>query len=279
MSNIVYDTVIRNGTLVIPEGSLKADLGIAGERIAAIGPGLAGQQVLDATGKLVIPGAVDPHVHLEMPVGAVRSSDDWVTGTIAAACGGTTTVIDFVDPPPSPGAAPAEEEAGHLLRAFAARRGQAECRAAVDYALHMTLVDAQPDTLAEIPAVVAAGCPSFKTYTTYGFKLTDEALVAAMAAVGRAGGMVMVHAENDAGIAYLRQKLLDAGHVAPRYHPISRPASMEAEAVVRALALAEAAECPVYIVHISTAAGRRRWPAPAPAARPRTVRRVPTTCC
>jgi dihydropyrimidinase len=119
----------------------------------------------------------------------------------------------------------------------------------------MTLLDAQPATLAEIPAVVAAGCPSFKTYMTYSLKLSDDVLVAAMAAVGRAGGIVMVHAENDAGIAYLRRKLLEAGHVKPRYHPISRPAGMEAEAVERALALAEAAECPVYIVHVSTGRG------------------------
>ena len=125
----------------------------------------------------------------------------------------------------------------------------------IDFGLHMTLLDAQPETLAEIPEIVAAGCPSFKTYMTYSFKLTDDVLVAAMAAVGQAGGMVMVHAENDAGIAYLRRKLIDAGYVEPRYHPISRPAGMEAEAIERALALAEAAECPAYIVHISTGRG------------------------
>ncbi len=254
-----YDTVIRNGTLITPEGPVNADLGIVGEKIAAIGQGLQGREVIDATGKLVIPGAIDPHVHLEMPAGPVRSSDDWVTGTIAAACGGTTTVIDFVEPEPAP-AGPVETlvetlHATSLRRALAARRAEAEGRAVIDFGLHMTLLDAQPETLAEIPAVVAAGCPSFKTYMTYSMKLTDDALIAAMDAVGRAGGMVMVHAENDAGIAYLRRKLIEAGHVEPRYHPISRPASMEVEAIERALALAEAAECPVYIVHISTGRG------------------------
>ena len=93
-----FDTVIRGGTLITPSGPVLADLGIAGERIAAIGTGLAGKTVIDATGKLVLPGAIDPHVHLQMPAGAVTSSDDWETGTIAAACGGTTTVIDFVEP-------------------------------------------------------------------------------------------------------------------------------------------------------------------------------------
>jgi dihydropyrimidinase len=247
--SMIYDTVIRGGTVVTPVGVTLADLGITGETIAAIGDGLTGRQVIDATGKLVIPGAIDPHVHLEMPAGPVQSSDDWVTGTVAAACGGTTTVIDFVEP--EVGA----RSRSPLRDALAARRAQAEGRAVIDFGLHMTLLDASPQTLAEIPEIVAAGCPSFKTYMTYSFKLTDDVLVAAMEAVGQAGGMVMVHAENDAGIAYLRRRLIDAGHVEPRYHPISRPAGMEAEAIERALALAEAAECPAYIVHISTGRG------------------------
>ena len=95
---MILDTVIRGGTLITPSGPVNADLGIAGGRIAAIGFDLVGERVIDATGKLVLPGAIDPHVHLQMPAGAVTSSDDWETGTIAAACGGTTTVIDFVEP-------------------------------------------------------------------------------------------------------------------------------------------------------------------------------------
>jgi dihydropyrimidinase len=258
-----YDTVIRNGTLVTPEGVIRADLGITGETIAAIGQGLIGRQVLDAADRLVIPGAVDPHVHLEMPAGAVRSSDDWVTGTIAAACGGTTTVIDFVEPEPpratsslaKPPWACATGTGRTLRDALAARRAEAEGRAVIDFGLHMTLLDAEAETLAEIPLIIAAGCPSFKAYMTYSFKLTDDVLVAAMDAVGEAGGMVLVHAENDAGIAYQRAKLLSEGHVEPRYHPLSRPAGMEAEAVERALALADVAGCPVYVVHISTERG------------------------
>jgi dihydropyrimidinase len=254
-----YDTIIRNGTLVTPAGLLRADLGIAGETIAAIGYGLDGRRVIDAAGTLVIPGGVDPHVHLEMPAGAVRSSDDWITGTVAAACGGTTTVIDFVEPTREVEAKAeiisALASTSTLTGALAARRAEAEGRAVIDYGLHMTLLDASPQTVAEIPAVVAAGCPSFKTYMTYGFKLTDDVLIAAMAAVGGAGGMVMVHAENDAGIAFLRQKLLAEGKTEPRYHPISRPAGMEVEAIERALALADAAGCPAYIVHISTGRG------------------------
>ena len=276
MNHMVLDTIIRGGTLITPGGPVIADLGIAGEQIGAVGLGLAGARVIDATGKLVLPGAVDPHVHLQMPAGPVQSSDDWETGTLAAACGGTTTVIDFVEPGPNPptpfpareggevlpsprrGGAGGEvsDSANHLLAALAARRAEAEGRAVIDYGLHMTLIDAGPATLAAIPAVVAAGCPSFKTYLTYaGFKLTDDAFLSALEAVAAAGGLALVHAENDAGIAFLKRRLLAAGRVEPRYHPRSRPAGTEAEAVERALALADVAGCPLYVVHVSTGRG------------------------
>ena len=249
-----FDTIIRGGTLITPGGPVNADLGIAGERIAAIGPGLDGVRVIDAAGMLVLPGAVDPHVHLQMPAGAVTSSDDWETGTIAAACGGTTTVIDFVEPEAVD--ARRGEVTSPLRAALAARRAEAEGRAVIDFGLHMTLLDASPAALAEIPAVVEAGCTSFKTYLTYaGFKLEDDAFIAALEAVGRAGGIALVHAENDAGIRYLQRMFLAEGHVEPRYHPLSRPAGMEAEAIERALALAEVAGCPLYVVHISTQRG------------------------
>lgn len=262
---MVFDTVIRGGTLITPAGPVNADLGIAGESIAAIGPHLEGTQIIDAAGKLVLPGAVDPHVHLQMPAGAVTSSDDWRTGTIAAACGGTTTVIDFVEPETgasvpeygSGGGAPLSPAHASALRdALATRRAEAEGRAVIDFGLHMTLLDASPATLAEIPAVVEAGCLSFKTYLTYtGFKLEDDAFLAALEAVGRAGGIALVHAENDAAIRYLQRKLLAEGRVEPRYHPRARPAGTEAEAVERALALAEIAGCPLYVVHLSTGRG------------------------
>jgi len=183
---LVMDIVIHGGTLVTPDGPVIADLGITGETIAAIASELKGSRVIDATGKLVLPGAVDPHVHLQMPAGPVQSSDDWETGTIAAACGGTTTVIDFVEPKPArvgegkKGSTGEGDQASALppsppptlLPAFAARRAEAEGSAVIDFGLHMTILDASPATLAEIPAVVAAGCTSFKTYLTYaGFKL------------------------------------------------------------------------------------------------------------
>lgn len=241
-----FDLVIAGGTLVTPGGASQADVGVRGERIAALGQGLRGARTLDAGGLLVLPGAVDPHVHLAMDAGVTRTSDDWATGTAAAAHGGTTTVIDFIEP----------ELDAPLGPALAARRAEAEAGAAIDFSLHMTLRSAAPSVLAEVPAIVAAGCPSFKTYLTYeGFRLEDAAFLQALTAVGRAGGMALVHAENHAAIEALRARYLAEGHTAPRYHALSRPVSTEAEAIERALALAEVAGCPLYIVHVSTGRG------------------------
>jgi dihydropyrimidinase len=250
-----YDTIIRGGTLITPTGQVEADLAIEGETIAAVGHHLAAApetRVIDATGKLVIPGGIDPHVHLQMPAGAVTSSDDWHTGTVAAACGGTTTVIDFVEPEGAP-----------LLGALAARRAEAEGApsgdggAVVDFGLRMTLMDGQPETLAQIPAVVAAGVTSFKTYLTYdGFKLSDAEFLRALEAVAAAGGIALVHAENDAIVSHLKARFLAEGRSEPRWHPHSRPTAAEGEAVERALALAEIAGCPLYVVHVSTERGR-----------------------
>jgi dihydropyrimidinase len=248
-----FDLVIRGGTLVMAADTIQADLGIRNGIIAALGQDLAGREVLDATGKLVLPGAVDPHVHLEMPAGPTTSSDDWESGTIAAACGGTTTVIDFVEPEPH---AEARSPRPYLLHAFESRRAQAQGRAAIDYGLHMTLSRADSDTLAQVPDVMAAGVPSFKTYTTYdGLRLNDDEFLRAMRAVKQAGGLLMVHAENHAMIEHLKREFISAGQVAPRYHPRSRPAAAEGEAIERVLALAEIVHVPVYVVHVSTARG------------------------
>lgn len=241
-----FDLVIRGGTLVTAADAYPGDLGITDGKIAALGLGLRGRRELDAAGMLVIPGGVDPHVHLAMPAGGIRTSDDWESGTRAAACGGTTTVIDFVEP-----------EAGQSLAdALAQRRAKAEASAGVDFGLHMTLRWADDATLDAVSGMVAAGCPSFKAYTTYdGFRLEDPDLLRAMTAVGRSGGMLMVHCENDAMIRSAREELAAAGRLGPASHPRSRRPASEAEAVSRVLRLADAAACPVYIVHLSTREG------------------------
>jgi len=174
------DIVIRNGTLITPGGIFPVDVGIVGERIAALGERLHGVVELDATGCYVLPGGIDPHVHLQMPVGNYVSSDDFTSGAIAAALGGTTTVIDFVEPEPGE----------PLLDALEKRRAEADGRVAVDYGLHMTIPAwhadrstgsrrAQPEALAEIPAVIEAGLPTFKLYLAYrGLRLDDAQLYA-----------------------------------------------------------------------------------------------------
>jgi dihydropyrimidinase len=242
---IEYELVISDGTLWSAEGSMEADLGIQDGKIAAIGANLSGRQCFSAAGKWVLPGAIDPHVHLEMPTPAATSSDDWSSGTRAAACGGTTTVIDFIEPDP-----------GESLReAFEKRRAQAEGRTVVDFGLHMTLDRADAEILGEIPAIIQAGVTSFKCYTTYAMRLEDAQLLDALQTVGKAGGLTIVHAENDAIVNHLRAAYLRAGCTAPKYHPLSRPAAAEGEAVERVLALAETAQAPVYIVHVSTQRG------------------------
>jgi dihydropyrimidinase len=242
----MLDLVIANGTLVTAEATMRADLGISGERIAAIGGRLDGLDTIDAKGMLVLPGAVDEHVHLQMPVGEVTSSDDFFTGTRAAACGGTTTVVDFVEP-----------RAGQTLtEALAERRAEADGRVAIDYGLHMTLSRADDETLAQVPACIEAGSASFKLYTAYaGLRLDDGELLRTLAALRRHGGRALVHAENHHAIVYLTARALADGRTGPENHPLTRPALMEAEAIHRLLALAHVAGAPLVLAHLSCALG------------------------
>ena len=241
------DIVIRNGMLITSGGVFSADVGIVGERIAALGKGLRGRVELDATGCYVLPGAIDPHVHLQAPVGAYVSADDFASGTVAAACGGTTTVIDFVEP----------AKGEPLLAALAARRAEADGRVAVDYGLHMTIPTwhaAHPEALDALPELVAAGVPSFKLYQAYdGFLLDDAQLYTVLKAVTAVGGLPLVHSENGPLCERLRAEALAAGHTAPRYHALTRPPRQEAEAVGRAVDIAALAGSPLYIVHVSCA--------------------------
>src|SRR5512146_420813 len=207
----MFDLVIRGGALITAGAVFQSDLAVQDGVIAAIGQDLAGRRTLPAEGLVVLPGAVDPHVHLEMPVGATRSSDDWLSGTIAAACGGTTTVIDFVEPGPGE----------RLAQALEARRALAQGRAAVDFALHMTLTDDSPATLAQVGPLVAAGCTSFKTYLTYeGFRLSDPAFLNVLACVQEAGGITLVHAESDAIIDFARRRLPPGSPGEPASHAL-----------------------------------------------------------
>ena len=242
----MLDYVITGGTLVSAEGTSLADLGIRDGKIAAIGRGLSGRHMLDAAGMLVLPGGVDEHVHLQMPVAGTRSSDDFSSGTAAAAYGGTTTVIDFAEA--SPGQS--------LVDALAARRAEADPKVVVDYALHMTLSRADDSTLAQIPACIGEGSASFKLYMAYeGLRLDDGQLLAVLEAVRTHSGRVLVHAENHHGIAYLAGRALASGRTGPENHPLVRPAVLEAESIHRLLALASVVGMPVTVAHLSCADG------------------------
>jgi dihydropyrimidinase len=241
------ETIIRNGTLVTPGGIFSADVGIGGERIAALSRELEPQAPieLDAAGCYVLPGGIDPHVHLQMPVGEYVSSDDFASGTVAAAWGGTTTVIDFVEPEPGE----------RLLEALEKRQAEADGRVAVDYGLHMTIPTwhaAHPESLDDLPAVMAAGVSSFKLYLAYeDFRLDDVQLFRAMEAIAAVGGLPIIHCENGPICEALRAQALARDDTLPIYHALTRPPRQEAEAVSRAIDVAALTGSPLYIVHVS----------------------------
>lgn len=242
MNDAPFDLVIANGLVVTAAETFRADIAVRGERIAAIGFDLPGRRVIDAADKLVIPGAVDAHVHLQLPVGDVVSADDWRAGTIAAACGGVTSIIDFVDPLPGQ----------PLLEALAQRRAEADSQAAIDYALHMVVADASRKVLAQLPAVMAAGIPTFKLFMAYeGKYLTDDQLYQTLRELAALHALAFVHAENFPIIRLLTREFLAAGQVEPRWHARSRPAITEGEAAGRLIALAETVGARACIAHIS----------------------------
>lgn len=239
----MFNLVIKGGTVVTGAGLMLADIGIEGEHIAAIGTHLHGREEINAQGLYVLPGLIDVHVHLQMPAGDIVTTDDFFTGTMAAACGGTTTVIDFIEQPPdgSPGSA------------TGARRAEADGRVAVDYSLHLTGNSSAPAFLEEIAALAQEGYTSLKLYTTYDLMVDDRDILRLLETCKSHGLLPIVHAENDAIIAHEQSRLLAAGLTTPRYHPQSRPCTAEAEAVQRVLALAAIANAPVYFVHMSCA--------------------------
>lgn len=237
----MFDTVIKNGTIVTAYETIQADIGIEGEKIAAIGHDLRGKQIIDATGKLVTPGAVDIHVHLEMPIGKFTSTDDFFTGTRAAACGGTTCIVDFVERQPDE----------TMVEAIAARRALADPKTVIDYSLHMTLGPNEIPILEQVSEAYAAGCTSFKLYMAYGLRLNDGELLRALTAVSHTNGIPVVHAENWDIITTLISQNLEAGRTTPHWHPRSRPAKMEAEATGRVIDIAAMVGTPIHIFHVS----------------------------
>jgi dihydropyrimidinase len=241
-----FDTIIRNGSVVTATDTYTADVAIANGTIAAIGRDLPTQnatQLLDAAGKLVLPGGIDVHTHLDMPFGGTTSADDFETGTRAAAFGGTTTLIDF-----------AIQYKGQPLRqAFDTWMSKASNKAVCDYAFHCIMTDVSAGQLGEMNDLVREGVTSFKLFMAYPgvFMLDDGSIFRALQRTSENGGLICMHAENGSAIDVIVQQALADGKKAPKYHALTRPTTAEAEATARAIALAEMAGAPIYIVHMS----------------------------
>ncbi len=238
-----FDLVISNGTVITSTHIAGMDLGIRDGKIAAWGENLDGAEKIDATDLLVIPGGVDPHVHLQMPTATTITSDDWHSGSRAALFGGTTTVIDFVEP-----------AGGETLQqALDKRNNEAAGSSWVDYGLHMTISTDDADTLNQIPAMLEQGVTSFKSYTTYdGLKLGYGQIKSVMERVAAVGGVLMVHAEDDRIIKNAQEKLLLNHQITPQWFPFSRPEAAEIEAVQICLDMAKETGVNLYLVHLST---------------------------
>jgi dihydropyrimidinase len=241
-----FDTIIRNGSVVTATDTYKADIAIANGKIAAIGNDLPVQnatKILDAVNKLVLPGGIDVHTHLDMPFGGTTSADDFETGTRAAAFGGTTTLIDFA----------IQYKGQQLRQAFDTWMSKASSKAVCDYAFHCIVTDVSGGQLAEMNDLVHEGVTSFKLFMAYPgvFMLDDGSIFKALQQTSQNGAMICMHAENGSAIDVIVQQALAEGKKAPKYHALTRPTTAEAEATARAIALAEMAGAPIYIVHLS----------------------------
>ncbi len=254
MSNLL-DLVITNARVATAADTFEANIGIKDGKIVVVGSYLPpAKKTIDAAGRVVTPGGVDAHCHLDQPMPPpIKMADDFDTGTRAAACGGTTTVIPF-----------AAQEKGQSLRdAVNDYHRRSDGRAHVDYTFHLIVSDPTPQVLnEELPALIAEGYTSFKIYMTYDdLKLNDGQILDVLSVARQHGAMAMIHAENADCIEWLTRRLEAAGQTAPRFHAHSRPMLVEREATHRAIALSELVDVPILIVHVSgkEAVEQIRW--------------------
>ncbi len=240
--------LIKNGTVVTAADQYRADILIDKEVVAAIlrpGSTAGADEVVDAAGKLIFPGAIDVHTHFDMPFGGTVTADDFRSGTRAAAAGGTTCIIDYA----------IQARGGSLQAALDAWHERAAGKCAVDYGFHTAVTDLNEAVLAEMPSLIEKGYPSFKLFMAYkgALQVDDATLFRVLRLAGTSGGLVMVHAENGDVIDVLTREMIARGAVEPLYHALSRPPLAEAEAVNRFIALARLAGVPGYVVHLSDA--------------------------
>jgi dihydropyrimidinase len=238
-------TVIRNGRIVTAVDDYNADLLIEDGKIAMIAKSIDfdADRVIDAKGRLVLPGGIDPHTHMELPFGGTSASDTFETGTIAAAYGGTTTIIDFA----------VQSKGQSLAEAVDVWHAKADGKTSIDYGFHLICTDLPDTRLTEMKGLIDEGVSSFKLFMAYPgvFLVDDGTIFKAMTVAGEHGGLICMHAENGVVIDVIVKRALAAGHTAPKYHALTRPTKAEAEGVHRAIALADMAHAPVYIVHLS----------------------------
>jgi dihydropyrimidinase len=241
-------TLIKGGQIVTAVDSYVADLFIDDSTVVLIGSELedivgSPDNTIEANGKLVIPGGIDPHTHMDLPFGGTSSSDDFETGTRAAAIGGTTTIIDFA----------VQYHGQGLNQALDVWFEKAEGKATIDYGFHLIVTDLPDQRIPELKGLIDQGVSSFKLFMAYPgvFLVDDGTIFKAMTAAGEKGGLICMHAENGVVIDVLVKRALAEGKTAPKYHALTRPTRAEAEGVHRAIAIAEMANSPVYIVHLS----------------------------
>lgn len=244
-------TLVSGGTVVTATDEVVADVLVEGEQVVAVAAadahdwGGAADRTIDARGRYVLPGGVDLHTHLELPVAGTVSSDDYTTGSRAAAVGGTTTLVDYAG----------QERGGGLREGVERWQERAAGRVCIDYGFHLMVTDVTEQALAEMAPLVDEGVSSFKLFTAYpGTNYSDDGrILAAMQVAAEVGATIMVHAENGIAIDLLRAQAVARGDTDPIHHLLTRPPTLEAEAVHRAVVLAELAGCPIVIVHISSA--------------------------
>jgi dihydropyrimidinase len=242
----MLDLAIAGATAVTPSGVRAADVGVrAGkiETVAAPGALGAATRTIDARGMLLMPGAVDPHTHLDAEMYGSRTADDFESGTVAAAAGGVTSIIDYAF----------QDQGGTLADAVARWRGKAEGRAVIDYGFHVAIHDPSPETIAEIPRIVERGVSSFKIFMMSGFEERARDFMRAFRAAAQCGALLTIHAEDEHLIGYCTERLFAAGKRGVEHFGASRPPLSEGAAVVRGLAMTSIAGAPAYFVHLSSA--------------------------
>jgi dihydropyrimidinase len=241
-----YDLIVRNARIVTEDRQIEGDIAVKAGRFAAIEPGVKGtaSREIDAAAKFVLPGGIDSHVHIEQRSGfGIMCADDFYTGTVSAAFGGTTTVIPFA----------AQHRGMSLRQVVQDYHAAATPKAVIDYAFHLIVTDPTPQALGQdLPALIKDGYTSFKIYMTYdAMKVSDYQMLDILALARREGALVMVHAENHDMIQWLAHHLIDQGHGAPKFHAIAHARVAEAEATNRAISLARLLDAPMLIVHMS----------------------------